>query len=71
MRDFVKRNALDRNVAYYVARRSGRDWYVLLYGNYKTRAAARRAVGKLPAAVKANQPFPRTFDSVQKSIRGE
>ncbi|HHH44722.1 MAG TPA: hypothetical protein ENK49_11340, partial [Gammaproteobacteria bacterium] len=45
------------------------DWYVLLYGIYPSRQAAIDARASLPAAIRRDQPWPRTLKSVHSAIR--
>ncbi|GEM_PF-1425576 len=45
------------------------DWYVLLYGIYPSRQAAIDARATLPAAIRKDQPWPRTLKSVHNAIR--
>jgi DamX protein len=66
---FIKNNKLESRVVYYHSHLKGGDWYVLLYGDYITRAAAEAAIKTLPAAVQAQHPWVRTMASVQASLK--
>jgi septal ring-binding cell division protein DamX len=68
LRGYVRKHRLS-GTAYYRIERKGRPWYVLVYGLYSDREQARRAIVALPAAVRANNPWPRRIDAVQQSIR--
>jgi len=46
-----------------------KNWYVLVYGIYPTRAMAEAALAELPASLRENtQPWTRSLDSIQKVI---
>lgn len=68
IRQFIKAQGLKGQMAILRTQRQGQDWYVLLYGDYPSRAAANAAVAQLPAAVRAGKPWPRSFASVQADI---
>lgn len=63
--DFVRRHGLQNQAAYVTGRRNGRPWYTLVYGVYPDRTAALGALAGLPAAVRAQHPWPRRLGSVQ------
>lgn len=50
--------------------RKGQDWFVVLYGEYPDRAAARAAVDGFPAPIKKLQPWVRQFRDVQADAGG-
>jgi DamX protein len=66
---FRDAQTLKDRVALYRTRRDGKDWYVVVVGSFATREAAQRAIQGLPAPLKRNNPWPRTLESVQTSIR--
>ncbi|PSW05344.1 SPOR domain-containing protein [Photobacterium lipolyticum] len=45
----------------------GLPWYTLLFGQYETRAEAKRALNALPQDVKAYGPFIRSLDEIKAS----
>lgn len=45
-------------------RRDGRDWHVVLYGNFAGRAAAKASLRGLPEPARAHGPWIRTFGSL-------
>lgn len=63
---WAKKNQL-QNYHIYATHRNGQPWYILVSGNYATAAEARRAIATLPAAVRAQQPWPKPL----KQIKGE
>ncbi|MDD3517660.1 MAG: SPOR domain-containing protein [Chromatiales bacterium] len=67
--DYADKHRLGLNTAWFVTRRDGRDWYVLVTGAHATPDAARDAISRLPAEVRANRPWIRTFGSVQDALR--
>lgn len=48
-------------------RRDGKPWYVVVYGVYPDRASASAALARLPAALKALKPFPKSVGSLRSS----
>jgi len=69
VRDFLARHPLDRETAWFGTERNGADWYVAIAGSYPNAEAARTAIASLPAEVRRNQPWIRSFGSVQDAIR--
>lgn len=59
---------LPGDVAWYHTRRDGKDFYALIFGSYPGAEAARSAIPALPAEVRKNQPFIRSFGSVQDAM---
>jgi len=47
----------------------GKDWYVVVLGPYVNRAAGVNKVKKLPAKLRAQNPWVRSVESVQKIIK--
>ena len=64
-RAFVKRHGLGGQAHVFRARRKGRDWFVVIYGNYPSKAEAQAALKRLPAAVRKGGPWPRRFREIQ------
>jgi outer membrane assembly lipoprotein YfiO len=70
VRDFLRQEALQGDVAWFQTQRNGSAWYVAIFGSYPNADAARAAIGDLPASVRRNQPWIRSFGSVQDAIAG-
>jgi len=70
VRDFLRQEALEGDVAWFQTERNGRAWFVAIFGSYPNAEAARAAIGDLPASVRRNQPWIRSFGSVQDAIAG-
>ena len=49
--------------------REGRPWYVLIVGEYPSRAGAQDALRQLPAAVRAAKPFAKSFAAVKQEMQ--
>ncbi len=64
-RAFVKRHGLGGQAHVFRARRKGRDWFVVIYGSYPSKAEAQAALKRLPAAVRKGGPWPRRFREIQ------
>lgn len=71
VRDFLARQSLERETAMFRTERNGSDWFVAIAGSHPNAEAARGAMASLPAEVRQNQPWIRSFGSVQDAIRGE
>lgn len=56
---------------YFETRRQGKPWFTVVKGAYTNRAAAVAARERLPAKVKAQQPWPRSLREIQQEIRRE
>ncbi len=66
---FLEQHKL-KEVAMYKTSFQGRNWYVLLYGNYSSYSKATTALAKLPASLRnSTKPWIRTFGSVQKRLK--
>jgi len=59
---------LSSQVRYFKTTMKGGPWYVAVYGNYPTMAAATSAKSHLPSVVLATKPWPRSFQSIQTAI---
>lgn len=68
VRAFIAQHGLQGELVWYPRRQQGQDRYVLLYGSYPSSAAARAAIAGLPARVQRDQPWPRSFASVQAEL---
>lgn len=71
VREFLARHPLERGTAWFRTERNGSDWFVAIAGSYPNAEAARGALASLPAEVRRNQPWIRSFGSVQDAMRGE
>lgn len=67
-RSFSK-TALAGKVLYFHTLLNGKDWYVAVYGQYPSAGAAENAIPKLPEALQANNPWPRSYGNMQAAIR--
>ncbi len=65
----AKNPAMGDKAAIYHVLRNGKDWYVLIYGNYPDKETIRKAVAKLPASLRKGGPWLRNFEAVQAEIR--
>jgi DamX protein len=68
LRNYARDLTLQGDVAWFRTQRNGADWYVLVVGNYPDADAARAAIATLPAEVRRNQPWVRTFGSIQQAM---
>lgn len=63
---YYKENNLAGKAGYYHSRRSGQDWYSLVYGAYPSLQAAKAAIGNLPTSLKKWSPWVRKIHSIHK-----
>lgn len=57
-----------RNYRVYKTVRSGRQWYVLVYGVYPTMRAAKQALTVLPQEIQKDKPWIRSLKQVQAEL---
>lgn len=69
IQSFIKRNHLEGRVQYYRAQHNGSTWYMLVYGNFVTRAQAKQAASELPRAMQSLHPWVKSLKTVKKQIR--
>jgi len=67
---FIRNHALKDKAAWFRTRYKDRDWYVVVTGAYSKREKAQAAIRTLPAGLKRQGPWPRTFASIQASVAG-
>ncbi len=68
LKKFVAKHHLN-DLATFKTTYRNKNWYVLIYGIYPTRAMAEAALAELPASLRENtQPWTRSLDSIQKVI---
>lgn len=66
IRKYFDENQLSGQAGYYRSRRSGEDWYALVYGAFPSAAAAKEAIGDLPEDLRKWSPWVRNIRSIQK-----
>ena len=69
VREFMLRNDLYGKAKYYSATYHGRQWFMLIYGDYSSVSAAREAVKEMPNSLQARKPWIKSYNTVQKQIR--
>ncbi len=68
IRRFLRQHRLLGKAAWYRTVRNGRPWFVVVYGDYADRRAARAAIDKLPPALQHLKPWPRTFGDIHAEL---
>jgi septal ring-binding cell division protein DamX len=66
---FVRDYAIAKPFAIFERDLKGKPWYSLVAGDYPNRDAAIAARGLLPKRLERSGVWPRTFDSIQKSLK--
>lgn len=66
---FIRQYEVDGDMALYLTEHQNRDWYVLLYGVYSSRQAAKQALRQLPNPLRQQtKPWLRSLSSIQAAI---
>lgn len=65
---FARRVSMESDVAWFRTRRGDEDWYAMVTGQYPDLRSAQSAAARLPAPVRRNQPWIRTFGSIQEAM---
>lgn len=66
---FIKQYNLQQKTHYYKSNFKGKDWYILVYGNYANKADAQAALQKLPPALKKLHPWAREYTNIHASLK--
>jgi len=61
---FVREHGLEGTAAVIRTRREGKDWYVVVNGDYASFRQANAAIAKLPKSLRASGAFARRFNSI-------
>ncbi|HSM27447.1 MAG TPA: AAA family ATPase [Thioalkalivibrio sp.] len=54
--------------AWFAVEREGRPWFSLVAGSYTESASAQASISRLPAPIRENEPWIRTFASIQDAL---
>lgn len=65
---FIRQHRLKGKAVMFKTQRSGRDWYVLIYGSYPDRSKAKQAISKLPGSLARSNPWVRSFASIHEVL---
>ena len=68
VRQFVRDHHLEGKATWFRSRQNGRDWYAVIYGVYPDRASALAARNALPAALRRQSPWARSFASIHSEL---
>ncbi len=66
---FKQSNKLGKKARIYKTILKQKPWYVLVYGQYATKSAAKKAVAKLPRHLRKQKPWPKPYSDVHQAIR--
>ena len=66
---FAQRNNLSTDTAWYKTWLTSKPYYVLVYGSYNSREAARNAIAGLPPQLRALKPWVKSMKSVQQALK--
>jgi len=65
---FIETHQTNNALYYFRSERDGKDWYVVMCGEYENRQAAIQAVTELPDDLKKTSPWPRRLSEIQLLI---
>ncbi len=67
---FIKKHGIEEKAHAFHTKRQGKDWYVVVYGNYSSAQEAKTAANAIPSSLKnANvQPWVRELNAVHQDI---
>ena len=68
LQEFIRQNKIENRTSVIRAQLNGKDWYVLILGNYPDEKTARTELTQLPTALKKTSPWPRTLGSLQAAV---
>ncbi|MBX9705790.1 MAG: SPOR domain-containing protein [Gammaproteobacteria bacterium] len=66
---FIKQYHIQAEAVYFHTYYQGKDWYVVISGDYVSQTQAQTAIHKLPAGLVKLKPWIRSFASVQQAIK--
>jgi len=66
---FAKSNQLSSNAAWYKTWLKTKPYYVVVYGSYESRAAARESISNLPPKLRTLKPWVKSMMSAQQAIK--
>lgn len=71
IKQFIQQHAIENQAHYYRTQLDGKDWYVMVYGNFSSRDAAKEAIAKLPDSLQNEKlhPWIRELSHIQQDIR--
>lgn len=71
VKQFIQAHDIADSTHYFKTKLSGKDWYVVVYGDYYSKAEALSAIDSMPSSLRdqSAQPWVRELKSIQKDIR--
>lgn len=67
--DFIDAHELAGKAVWFRTLHQKQGWYVVVDGAYPSRDAAVQGIAKLPETLRRHRPWPRSFASIQQSLR--
>lgn len=67
--DYVSKQSNKAQLLMFKSKRLGKDWFVVVTGNYTSIAQARAAIEELPSLQRKAGPWPRQLKVIQQEIR--
>lgn len=69
VQDFISQYPSLKQVAYYRTLYKGKDWFVVVFGQFSSKIEAKQATASLPKKLVASKPWIRPLSQVQADIR--
>lgn len=73
VKEFMQKHAIEDKANAFRTKRQGKDWYVVVYGNYASSGEAKTAANAMPSSLKNAhvQPWVRELHGVQQDIQNK
>ncbi|HSX20445.1 MAG TPA: SPOR domain-containing protein [Gammaproteobacteria bacterium] len=65
---FIKMHKLQDKAHYFKGHFKGKDWFIVVYGDYATRVDAQKALSALPTSLKKLNPMAREYGNIHHAI---
>ncbi len=65
---YIRKHGIADKAAWFKTKFKGEPWYVVIYGDYPSRQAARRAIRSLPTAARKGPPWARAIADIQNNL---
>lgn len=70
IKHFINKHGIQGKTKYFRTKRAGKDWFIVVYGDYATQQEAQAALNQIPASLKQAklQPLVRNLSAVQADV---
>ena len=73
IQEFIRKHAIEQKAHSFKTKRQGKDWYVVVYGDYSSSQEAKKAANAMPSSLKNAhvQPWVREVSAVHEDIHNK